>query len=48
MAKKKPEERIITMWDGGERRRAAELAKEATKTQQEAAIKARPELAKYL
>lgn len=41
-------ERIVQVWDGGERILATNMAKEATKANREKAIEARPELQRYI
>lgn len=41
-------EKIVQLWDGGERRRATEIAREAKAAEREEVIKARPELREYL
>lgn len=41
-------ERIVQVWDGGERIIAGDMAKEATKANRDKAVKARPELLRYI
>lgn len=41
-------ERIVQVWDGGERIVAAKMARESTKEQREKAVDARPELQRYI